>query len=271
MDTPLLADGAIAAMLQLGAARLEPQAAEHPYLRKMRDGLKPMVEMAGNVGIIPVNGALMRKPDPFEMAWGGVEDTDTLRHLVDQAAADPNVSGILLDVDSPGGFYSGGPELADAVKAARASKPVVAWTGGMMASLAYWVGSQADSVIASRSAAVGSIGVYIAIPDTSKMYEAFGIKVELFVNREGDLKAAGMPGTSLTDPQREHFQGRAQTAFVEFRRSVKTQRPGVTEEAMRGQTLNGTEAKNAGLVDRIGDRTFALAVLRGMIRQKATS
>lgn len=273
-DIPLLAEGALAALIHQShllaeASVPEPQAAEHPSIKRLRDGLRPAAERNGNLAVVPVQGALLRRPDPWEQAWGEAEDTDAVRSLVDQVAADSDVAGILLDVDSPGGFYGGGPELADAVRAARSKKPVVAWTGGTMASLAYWVGSQANQVVASRSAAVGSIGVYIALLDWSRLYEALGVRVELFRNREGTLKAAGLPGTSLSEPQREHFQERAQSAFAEFKRAVRSVRPGVPDDAMKGQTLNGTEAKAAGLVDRIGDRSFALSALRSLVRQRA--
>lgn len=144
---------------------------------------------------------------------------------MEQAGADAGVGGILLVVDSPRDFYTGGPELADAVRSAGRRKPVVAWTGGTMASLAYWVGSQARQVVASRSATVGSISVFIALCDVIKLLDAFGVKVELIKNREGGLKAAGLPGTGLSDAQREHFQERAQAAFEKLRMTVLTVRP----------------------------------------------
>lgn len=268
-DTPFLLEGVLAAMLREGSP--DPFAAEHPILKAMREKLRPQIERAGDLAIVPVSGALARRPDPFEMAWGDFEDTDAIRGLVDQAASDADVSGILLDVDSPGGFYTGGPELADAIRSAGRRKPLVAWTGGQMASLAYWVGSQAHQVVASRSAAVGSIGVFIALYDVSKLFDAFGVKVELFKNREGALKAAGLPGTSLSDAQREHFQERAQAAFEEFRKTVLAARPDVPASAMRGQTFTGAEAKGVGLVDRVGDRAFALSVLRSLSRERSGS
>lgn len=266
-DTPFLHEGALSVLL--GWLAPEPQAAEHPFLKGLRAKLQPQVERVGDVAVVPVSGALARRPDPWEQALGNFEDTDAIRALVDQAAKDDSVTGILLDVDSPGGFYGGGPELADAVRSAAKAKPVVAWSGGLMASLAYWVGSQATEVIASRSATVGSIGVVIAQYDVTRLFEAFGVKVELFKNREGTFKAAGLPGTSLTDAHREHFQERAQTAFEEFRKTVLTARPGVPAEAMRGQTFTGSEAKGIGLVDRVGDRGFALSVVRSLVRRRA--
>jgi signal peptide peptidase SppA len=269
-DTPILHDGALSAFVRR-AGISEPRLAEHPALKQMRERLSAQMERVGDLAVIPVAGALARHPDPFEMVWGDVEDTDAVRGLVDKAASSEEVTGILLDIDSPGGFYGGGPELADAVRAAARRKPVVAWSGGLMASLAYWVGSQASQVIASRSASVGSIGVFTAILDYTRLYEAVGVRLELFRNREGAYKAAGLPGTSLTEEQRKHFQARTDELFGEFRRAVRAVRPAVPDEAMRGQTYFGPEAKGQGLVDRVGDRSFALAALRALVRERNRS
>jgi len=48
---------------------------------------------------------------------------------------------------------------------------------------------------------------------------------------------------------------------------VTSARPLVHPEAMQGQTYRGSEAKNVGLVDRIGDENFALSCLRTAFRR----
>lgn len=138
-----------------------------------------------------------------------------------------------------------------------------------MASLAYWIGSQSREVIASRSATVGSIGVFASLLDVSKRYEEAGIKVELFRNSEATFKAAGLPGTSLSEAQREQFQKSIQATFVEFRSSVLAARSGIPDDAMRGQTFTGKQGREVGMVDRIGDRDFALSVLKSHVRRSA--
>lgn len=265
-------EGALAAMLRAGAPFTpEPQAAEHPFFKGLREKVAPKADLVGNLAVIPIFGALAQRPDPWEQASGMVEDTSAIRSLVDQTASNPEVGGIMLNFDSPGGFYTGGPELSDAIKSAGKRKPVMAWTGGQMASLAYLAASQATSIVASRSAQVGSIGVYVTLWDVSKLFENAGVKVELFKNAEGTIKAAGLPGTSLTDQQRQHFQDRAQALFGEFRRTVLSARPDVPDSAMQGQTFGGAEAKKVGLVDAVGDFGFAMGQLRSMVRKASAT
>jgi signal peptide peptidase SppA len=278
-DAPMMEDGALHALLfsvftqanaLLTKEGFEFLAAEHPRLKQFRELAKPTMSVNDEgVAVIPVNGMLARKPDVFEQLYGGVEDSTAVLDLVNTAATSPNIRGALLDMDSPGGFVNGGPEIADAVASLAKVKPVVAWTGGSMASLAYYIGSQANQVIASRSAQVGSIGVMAAIKDYSKLFESMGVKVELFKNKEAQFKGVGIPGTSMTDEQRAHIQEGVQASFRDFKRAVKGARPQASDEAMQGQVFTGTEAKKVGLIDRVGDRHFALSVLRSEMRKRS--
>lgn len=247
--------------------RFGPRAAEHPFLRQVREHVRPKIEMLeGGIAVVPIEGVLCRKPSVYELLFDGVEDTDSILGMVNDAASNPQVRGILLDVDSPGGFMTGGPEVGEAVKRATKSKPVVAWSGGQMCSLAYWIGSQAQAVISSRSADIGSIGVFCAFNDYSALLASMGIKVEVFKNKEAKFKAMGVPGTSLDEEQRAFMQEDVQRAFSEFKSTVRSSRPNVTDEAMMGNTMRGKFAKEAGLVDGIGDKAFAITKLRKGIK-----
>jgi signal peptide peptidase SppA len=265
-DLPFMADGSLASIVCQNLGDLI-QAAEHPAYRELRQELKPKVGMVGDIAVVPIQGTLARRPDVAELLWYDFEATENVQEMVSSVARNPDVTGILLDIDSPGGFLTGGPEVADSIRRAAGRKPVVAWTGGMMASLAYWIGSQATEVIASRSAVVGSIGVFAGMYDYSKLFEEAGIKVELFKNREATFKASGFPGTSLSEEQRGQIQSSIQATFAEFRDAVVSARPAVGDDSMRGQTFTGREGVSLGLVDRVGDREFAIGVLRSMVRR----
>jgi signal peptide peptidase SppA len=239
----------------------EIEAAEHPIFSKLKGDMRPKaIDAGGGVAIVPIEGVLARKPSLFEML-DGVEDSANLLDLFNATVSNPEVNAVLLDMDSPGGFITGGPELADAVR--NSPKPVHVWTGGTMASLAYWVGSQGAQVTASRSSRVGSIGAYVVNRDYSKLFENAGVKVEVIKNSEADFKAAGVPGTSLTEDQRTQLQKGVQASFDEFKAAILSARPGVKAEAMKGQTFSGNEAVKLGLIDGITDtRAGAVALLK---------
>ncbi|HVU07848.1 MAG TPA: S49 family peptidase [Verrucomicrobiae bacterium] len=265
-DIPLLTVQSLEFLITRAVTVADVQAAEHPVFQRIRADLAPKMELKNGIAIVPVQGALAYNPDPFEMLYDGVEDSRNVTAMINNAAANSDADGIFLRMDTPGGMMLGGPEIADAVSMARQSKPVVAHVGGLCCSLGYMIASQADEVIASRSAIVGSIGVIASVTDYSAMLEKLGIKFEYFTNKDAKFKGAGAIGTSLTDEQRAQLQSQVESAYGVFKSAVLSARPQVKPEAMQGQTFRGSEAKNFGLVDRIGDEHFALGVLRAMMK-----
>lgn len=205
-------------------------------------GARPQPEKVGAVAVLPISGTILSGTTAFERDMGAT-DVAEISAWLDAAAADESVKGVMFNVDSPGGTVSGVPELAD--KIAAFPKPTAAFTSGMAASAAYWLSSQAGQVFTTPSASVGSIGVYVAVKDTTLAYEQQGIRVEVI--KAGDLKAAGHPGTSLTDAQRADIQDRVNGIHADFKSAVKGKRPFASESDMRGQVMLGKHAAQRGL------------------------
>lgn len=209
---------------------------------------RPSMFTEDGVAFIPVPGVIGTKLTPMEKGSGAVDVSEIekdLRH----AEADPEASAIVLDIDSPGGMYQGTPELSEVVMGA--SKPVYTFTDGVMASGGLWLGvSAAAGVFSTPTATIGSIGAYTAFIDYTKHFEMHGMKMEVFTS--GKYKGMGMPGTSLTDEQRELLQDRIMAINKEFRSHVNTCRPEeIDAKAMQGQTFNGREALKLGLIDGV--------------------
>lgn len=205
------------------------------------------MEVIDGVAHIPIGGPIGFKLGKFEKGAGAVDVQDVMDDL-DEAEDDDKVRGILLDIDSPGGMVSGTPELADRILAV--DKPIFAFTSGMMASAAYWIGASADRVFATRSADVGSIGVYCPFLDSSERLKQEGLKVEVISS--GIYKGIGVPGTALTADHREFLQERVNQIAMMFQQHVSDQRGGnVSVEDMRGQIFMGEDALRRGLIDEI--------------------
>jgi ClpP class serine protease len=79
--------------------------------------------------------------------------------MLDAALVDASITGILLDIDSPGGEAGGVFELAQRVRAANAVKPVWAVASDSAFSAAYAIASAASRIYVSQTGGVGSIGV----------------------------------------------------------------------------------------------------------------
>jgi signal peptide peptidase SppA len=243
------AGGAMEAAQHMAAESMPKNPAARRYIVKDR------------VAILPVEGTIGRK---FSSALysSGVTSIDVLERMVNEAVEDPAVGAIMLSFDSPGGHAGGVPEVAETIRQAHTVKPVVAYADGLMASAAYWLGAHADAIYATASARVGSIGAYAAILDASRAAEMRGLRVEVF--KSGKHKAAGMPGTSLSDEQRAMIQASIDKLGAKFREQVRAGRdasaPGreISDDAMQGQTFDVEDAVAMGLVDAVMDKKSAL-------------
>jgi signal peptide peptidase SppA len=201
-----------------------------------------------SVAFIPVLGTLMKQ----KSSMGGTS-TIQLRRDIRQAANDPNVSGILLGVESPGGTVAGMHDLASDVAAARKQKPVWAHVDDLMASAAYWLGASTDRITANApTALVGSIGTLLTIYDLSQQAEKEGVKALVFST--GPIKGAGVPGSKVTDEQQAHFQGIVNGMQAEFDAVVKRGRQ-LTDKQLAdvgtGAVWKAPEAQDRKLIDAV--------------------
>jgi signal peptide peptidase SppA len=203
------------------------------------------MSIENGVARIPIAGTVISGRDlPVE----GLVHTKQIAKEIDEAESRADVGRIEFHIDSPGGMVQGTPELADRIFAI--NKPTAAIVEGQASSAGYWLASAADTIIASQTAQVGSIGVFVAIPDVSMMYERAGVKMEVI--KSGDLKAAGMPGTTLSAEQRAHFQEGINAIHDKFVSHVRDMRgDDVPDEAFRGQSFMAEKALKFGLVDYV--------------------
>jgi protease-4 len=216
------------------------------------------------VWCIHIDGILGKRVGQLEKS-SGVTDVDEISENFATLVNDPNVTGIVLDISSPGGTVTGTPELADEIYAARSAKPIIAYTDTMCASAAYWLAAQAHVIIASPSAVVGSVGVYLALLDASRAYEMAGLTMEVI--KAGKYKGAGIQGTKLTDAQRELLQARVDALHARFKESVMRGHPNIKPEHMQGQDMYAEEARGCGMVDIVNGNIRSAADVVQTIRR----
>ena len=208
----------------------------------------PAQEQESQVAVIPVMGILGKHLSELDMACGGC-DVDSIGAAIDAAVADEAIRALVLDFDSPGGVVTGIPELADRIRGEVSGKPLVAFTGAQCCSAAYWLASACGAVFATKSADLGSIGVYMALIDDSEWWKKEGFKLELI--KAGKHKADGISGQPLSDEARARFQSDVDACYEMFTADVRSGRGTVSDEVMQGQTFMGRAAVGAGLVDDI--------------------
>lgn len=189
----------------------------------------------------------------------GITAFSTVVDAVRAAMADASVTGVVLLVDSPGGDFGGVLEAADAIRGLRASKPIVAFCDGIMASAAYALGAAASRVVASRSALLGSVGIMLEHEDLSAHLAMEGVKVDVFT--AGARKADGHPAVPLSQSARADMQKRVDDCMALLCANVAASRGMKPENvaALEAGIFRGPDAVSAGLADEVGTIESATA------------
>ena len=199
----------------------------------------------GAVAIIPVIGPLFSRMNFFVWSY------DEILRDINLALDDDTIEKIVLDVDSPGGMVGGCDDCAAAIRGAAAIKPIVAHSGGLMASAAYWLASAAPEICCSGSATIGSIGAIIRYLDIEGIFLAAGGRII-------EAIAAQSPNKRL-DPESEEGAAEMQALVDEsaalFINDVAMNRGETAGYVMEnyggGLVFKASEASRRGMIDRI--------------------
>lgn len=254
----------IASAHAYGVGFTDKQIAKRVKAAQAGNGPRAGGKHTGNVAVIPIYGAIMPRATLMSAMSGGTS-VESIREQFRAAMADHEVGSVLLEFDSPGGSVDGVDELATEIRDARGTKPIVAISNYGMASAAYYLGSQADEVVASPSAEVGWIGTYTVHQDRSRALEDAGITTTIIRNPPG--KAGGNPYEPLSDQARAEMQDSID-AYTEMFVSAVAKGRGVTPATVRsdfgqGGGMNAKAARAAGLVDRVATLDDTLARMEG--------
>jgi len=204
----------------------------------------------GDIAIIPIVGALTKYS---EMC--GAAGMQKIGAWVQNADANPNIKGIILRIDSPGGTVDGTEQLANIVKETK--KPIVAFVDGMMASAAMWIGSACDEIIAGLpNDQIGSIGVMISFADMQPALEAQGVK---FHNINADQSSE--KNKTFQDAREGNYDAIKKEILNPiaelFIETIKNNRPNVKKEELTGKMFFVKDLKGS-LIDEVGDFNYAV-------------
>ena len=229
----------------------------------------------GSVAVVPILGTLMPRASMMD-EQSGATSPEAIGAMIDRAAADPSVKTILLDINSPGGNVQGIAECAAKIRAARSTKQVVAVANYDCHSAAYRLAAEADEIVASTSADLGSIGAIAIHRDESGAMEQKGIKLELIT--AGKYKAEGYESGPLSTSARTELQGRVDAVYAEMTAGIAKGR-GVPVATVRGprfgegRSFLAVDAVERGLADRVAtfEETLARFQSGGRVTARAAA
>lgn len=224
---------------------VDPKAADFTKILAMLCGEPAKYEVIDNMAYVPLHGVMSKNLTTVEKYTGGV-DTEEVASWLEQAASDPKVEHVLLDINSPGGNVVGTEELAETYKAVGKVKNTISFCDSKACSASYWVGSQGNRFLATPSAVIGNVGAYSVYPDITGALEKQGVKMNII--KSGKYKAIGHPAVSMTDEEREWLQKDMDATHAQFKHAVKSVRQFVKDEDMEGQCWSGRDAASKNMV-----------------------
>ncbi|KQW93878.1 signal peptide peptidase SppA [Massilia sp. Root418] len=181
-------------------------------------------------------------------------------NLIRMAREDDSIKAIVLRVNSPGGSAFGSELIRRELELTRAAgKPVVVSMGDVAASGGYWISMASDEVIAEPNTITGSIGVFALLPRADKVIDKLGIHTAGVTTTW--LADAANPLRPLDPRFGQIIQGSINHIYSEFTTKAAAARkttPEKINEVAQGRVWTGVQAKERGLVDRVGTYGDAL-------------
>ena len=227
-------------------------------------GTDHLPRLGAEVAVVVAQGEIV----PGEQPPGRIGGQSTAQ-LVRSAREDDKVKAIVLRVNSPGGETHASELIRREVTQARkAGKPVVVSMGDVAASGGYWISMDADEIWAQPTTITGSIGIFglfVTVPETLA-------KLGIHTDGIGTTPLAGsLDIRRPLSPQLETILNsvikRGYSEFIGKVASARKQTPEQIDAIAQGRVWSGSQAKDRGLVDKLGglDDAIAAAATRAQL------
>jgi protease-4 len=205
---------------------------------------------------------------------GGDDDEETtiasgnFLKLIRKARQDKSIKAIVFRVNSPGGSALASETIWRELELAKKDKPIVVSMGDYAASGGYYISCMADTIFAQPNTLTGSIGVFAIVPNLENFFKnKLGVTFDgVKTAQYADLGTASRP---LTDAEKKFMQNSVDSIYSSFKSRVVVGRKlssALIDSIAQGRVWSGVQAKELGLVDRIGGIEDAIACAARMAK-----
>jgi protease-4 len=233
-------------------------AANNPFalLQMLMQETKPKTKRA-TIAIVNASGPISSgdsvNSDNAGLFGGSGIGSRTLEDILDDAADDDNIKGIILRIDSPGGSALASEVIWQARRAAGEDKPVWVSVGSMAASGGYYLACAGEKIYVSPDSLVGSIGVVGGKIILGGLYDKIGLAVHR--RSRGPLGDMFNSVEPFTPAQLASLHAAFERTYEQFTDRVKTGRGDRIKDipaVAQGRIFTGRQAVANGLADKLG-------------------
>jgi protease-4 len=208
------------------------------------------------VAVVVAEGEIL----PGDQPQGTVGGVSTAK-LIRAARNDTSVKAVVLRVNSPGGDAFSSELIRREVELTKAAnKPVIVSMGNVAASGGYWISMDGSEIFAQPNTITGSIGIFGIMMNIPNTLAKIGVHTD------------GVGTTPLADPidPRRALDPNVGTAlqaviengyqrFITKVAAARHKTPEQIDAIAQGRVWSGEQAKERGLVDKIGGFEDAIA------------
>ncbi len=215
---------------------------------------KPKVALIYAVGAIVDTDDNLAHASKVNMTNDGTAAADDITSALFKAAKDPDITSVVLRINSPGGSPVASETILRAVqKVQDKEKKVYVSMGPAAASGGYWIAAEADRIFALPTTLTGSIGVLGGKISLKELWNKIGVNWE----RIEWGKNAGMWSTNskFSESESERMNAMLDNIYDSFLERVSRGRNIPLDELRKiagGRVWMGKSAIEIGLVDELG-------------------
>ncbi|EDV0529372.1 S49 family peptidase [Salmonella enterica subsp. enterica] len=284
-NAPLLLEPAYARVFfcalgrESGAASIQiPQAQENIDQDGMAlvtgnfmSGGKPQArfyQVMNGIAVLPVSGTLVHKLGGMR-PFSGMTGYDGITARLQQAISDPEVTGVLLDIDSPGGQAAGAFDCADMIYRMREQKPVWALANETACSAAMLLAAACSHRLVTQTSRMGSIGVVMAHTSYAEKLKQEGIDITLIYS--GGHKVDLDVTRALPESVHADYQQRMDEARKMFAEKV-ARYTGLSVDAVMATdavVYDGQAGIDIGLADEMVNAADAISVMAAALKNNS--
>ena len=214
------------------------------------------------IAVIPVTGTLLHRY-PWIDSWA--TGYDAIVHVVQLAVEDPEVEGVLLDIDSPGGEVAGCFDAAKQLRSLGEIKPIASLCNDMTLSAAMCLASAAEHRYITTTGEAGSVGVAMVHWSYEDMLKNDGVEVTLIYS--GEHKVEGNRYQNLPEGVYNRFKNECQSIHKEFAAIVAdhTSMSADAVLATEAAIYRGQAAIDVGFASELVNSHAAIAAFRNYL------
>jgi protease-4 len=195
---------------------------------------------SGEIALVRIQGMLM--------------DSQNIVRQLSNYRHNPNVRGIVLRIDSPGGAVAPAQEIYNEIMKLKADhKTVYVSMGTVAASGGYYIACAANYVLANPGILTGSIAAVMAFSNFEELTDKIGVKP--IIIKSGKYKDVGSPLRGMKPEERKLLQSVVDDVHQQFVQAVAKGRGlpvSEVNEIADGRIMTGQQALTLKLVDEMG-------------------